>query len=345
MKLLVVIVNFRVASLVVDCLHSVAQELARVPGTHVAVCENGSGDDSASTIRTAIDDNGWQTWCSLTVTKANLGFTGGNNVLIRPALQSVDPPQYVLMLNPDTVVRPNAFKALVDFMDQNPTIGIAGSRLEDPDGTPQRSAFRFQSPLGEFEGNLKLGLVTRLLERWVVTPPVIDHAFETDWVSGARMMIRSEVLKEVGLLDEGYFTYFDDIDFCFNAQKHGWPTWYVPTSRVVHLVGQSTGVTKKPTRLPPYLFEARRRYFLKNHSPVYAAMVDACMIAGLALWRLRVLLTGKKDETAPRLLFDSIRQSVFLAGFKLNEVKPPNPSSSSIQTSQSIDAMPGPSSS
>jgi N-acetylglucosaminyl-diphospho-decaprenol L-rhamnosyltransferase len=343
-KLLVVIVNYRVASLVVDCLHSVAQELARVPGTHVAVCENGSGDDSASTIRTAIDDNGWQTWCSLTVTKTNLGFTGGNNVLLRPALQSVDPPQYVLLLNPDTVVRPNAFKALVDHMDQNPTIGIAGSRLEDPDGTPQRSAFRFQSPLGEFEGNLKLGLVTRLLEPWVVAPPVLDHAVKTDWVAGASMMVRSEVFKEVGLLDEGYFTYFDDIDFCFNAQKHGWPTWYVPTSRVVHLVGRSTGVTNKPKRLPPYLFEARRRYFLKNHSPVYAAMVDACMIAGLALWRLRALLTGRKDETVPRLLFDSIRQSVFLAGFKLNEVTPPNPASSSIQTSQSIEAMPGPSS-
>lgn len=84
--------------------------------------------------------------------------------------------------------------------------------------------------------------------------------------------------------------------------------------------------------MPPYLFEARRRYFLKNHSPVYAAMVDACMIAGLALWRLRVLLTGKKDETVPRLLFDSIRQSVFFKGFKLNEVKPPNASSSIIQT-------------
>ena len=86
----------------------------------------------------------------------NLGFTGGNNAILRTAMQSADPPQYFLLLNSDTIVRPNAFKALVDFMDQNPKIGIAGSRLEEPDGTPQRSALRFQSPLGEFEGNLAL---------------------------------------------------------------------------------------------------------------------------------------------------------------------------------------------
>lgn len=323
MKLLVVIVNYRVAHLAIDCLHSVAEELGRVPDTHVAVCENGTGDDSAQRIQQAIDDHGWAAWCTLTTLDVNLGFTGGNNVVIRPALKSADPPQYVLLLNADTIVRPNAFKALVEFMDKNPKIGIAGSRLEDPDGTPQRSAFRFQSPLGTLEGSLRLGLVSRLLDRWIVAPPVVDHACQTDWVAGASMIIRREVLEDIGLLDEGYYTYFDDIDFCFNALKSGWPTWYVPVSRVVHLVGQSTGINRKPKRIPPYVFEARRRYFLKNHSPFYAAMVDACMIIGLSLWRLRVLLTGKEDTSAPYLLSDTIRHSVFFKGFKLTDVENP----------------------
>jgi N-acetylglucosaminyl-diphospho-decaprenol L-rhamnosyltransferase len=238
-------------------------------------------------------------------------------------MQSIDKPQYFLLLNADTVVRPNAFKALTDFMDRNPKVGIGGSRLEDQDGTPQRSAFRFQSPLGEFEGHLKLGLMSQLLSRWIVAPPVEDNAFETDWVSGASMIIRREVLEDVGLLDEGYYTYFDDIDFCFNARKHGWPTWYVPSSRIVHLVGQSTGVTARPKRLPPYLFEARRRYFVKNHGALYAGLADACMILGLSLFRMRVLLTRKEDTTAPYLLKDSIHHSVFLKGFKLAEVTNP----------------------
>src|SRR6266702_3806943 len=112
-KLLIVIVNYRVAHLTIDCLHSVAGEIGRVPDTHVAVCENGTGDDSAQRIQQAIDDNGWSPWCALTALDINLGFTGGNNTILRPAMQSADKPQYVLLLNADTIVRPNAFKALV----------------------------------------------------------------------------------------------------------------------------------------------------------------------------------------------------------------------------------------
>jgi GT2 family glycosyltransferase len=321
MKLLIVIVNFRVTDLTIDCLRSVAREIESVPGTRVAVCENGTGDDSAERIQKAISDNGWGPWCTLTAIWPNLGFTGGNNVILRPALQSADPLEYVLLLNADTIVRSNAFKALVDFMDEHPQVGIAGSRLEDSDGTPQRSAFRFHSPLGEFEGSLRLGVMTQLLEPWVTAPPVKEQSFKTDWVSGASMIIRREVLQHIGLVDEGYYTYFDDVDICFNARRAGWSTWYVPASRVVHLVGQTTGIGNRK-RQPSYLFEARRRYFLKNHGSLQAALADAALILGLALWRLRVLF-GKPDFTPPYLLRDSIRHSVFVTGFKLRDV--PNP--------------------
>jgi N-acetylglucosaminyl-diphospho-decaprenol L-rhamnosyltransferase len=323
MKLLIVIVSYRVTDLTIDCLRSVAAEIESVPDTRVSVCENGTGDDSAERLQRAIADNGWGGWCTLVVLPVNLGFTGGNNAVIQPALNSADRPEYVLLLNSDTIVRPNALKELVQFMDGRREIGIAGSRLEDPDGTPQRSAFRFQSPLGSLEGNLRLGFASRLLASWIVAPPVVDHASETDWVAGASMIVRRRVFDDVGLLDEGYFTYFDDIDFCFNANKKGWPTWYVPKSRVVHLVGQSTGVNSSPKRLPPYVLEARRRYFLKNHTPLYAAAVDAAAITGQALWRLRVLLTGRTDTAPPHLLGDLVRHSVFMKGFSLMNVENP----------------------
>jgi N-acetylglucosaminyl-diphospho-decaprenol L-rhamnosyltransferase len=324
MNLLVVIVNYRVAQLTVDCLHSVAEEIERAPGTHVAVCENGTGDDSAERIQEVIDNNGWRAWCTLTAISPNLGFTGGNNAILRPAMQSDDPPKYFLLLNADTIVRPNALKAMVDFMDRHPNVGIAGCRLEQPDGMTQRSAFRFQSPASEFEGTIKLGLVTWLLKKWMVAPPARDETFKTDWVSGACMMIRKEVFRDVGFLDEGLYTYFDDCDFCFNARKAGWSTWYVPTGTVLHLKGQSTGVKRtNPNRLPTYYLEARRRYFLKNYGPTYAAMADVGQILGQALWRVRVILTGKEDSSAPHLLRDSIRHSVFLTGFKVNEVRNP----------------------
>ena len=104
MKLLVVIVNYRVTQLAIDCLHSVANEIASVPGMRVAICENGSGDGSAEQIRRAIDDNGWASWCTLTALDVNLGFTGGNNAVLRPALESPDKPEYFLLLNSDTIV-------------------------------------------------------------------------------------------------------------------------------------------------------------------------------------------------------------------------------------------------
>lgn len=323
MKLLVVITNYRVVDLTIDCLRSIEGEIGRVPGTRVAVCENGTGDDAAERIQKTITENHWKFWCFLTALSINLGFTGGNNVVIRPALQSNDPPQYILLLNADTIVRPAAFKMLVDFMDQHLEVGIAGSRLEDPDGTPQRSAFRFPSSLSEFEGSLKLGLVTRLLDRWKVAPRASDEACSTDWVAGASMIVRREVFSDIGLLDEGYFTFFEDVDFCFNAHKAGWSIWYVPASRVVHLVGQSTGITvKNPKRQPSYSFEARRRYFLKNYGPFKAAFADFGQIFGLTLWRLRVLF-GKPDFTPPHYLRDCISHSVFLTGFRLKNV--PNP--------------------
>jgi len=90
----------------------------------------------------------------------------------------------------------------------------------------------------------------------------------------------------------------------------GQPGMFQP-SRVVHLVGQSTGINRKPKRLPPYLFEARRRYFLKNHTPLYAAMIDLGMIVGLSLWRLRVIATGKEDTTPLTCSQTTIRHSVF----------------------------------
>jgi len=211
MKLLVVIANYKVAHLTIDCLRSLAEEIGQVPGTHVAVCENGTGDNSAQRIQHAIDECGWNTWCTLTAVHPNLGFTGGNNIILRPALQSSDPPQYVLLLNADTIVHPSALRKLVDFMDKHPQVGVAGSGLEYLDGTPQRSAFRFPSAVSEFEGSICLGPVSRLLRRWIVALPMPNDACEVDWVGGACMIIRHEVFKDIGVLDEGYYTHYEDV--------------------------------------------------------------------------------------------------------------------------------------
>lgn len=315
--LLVVVLNYRTPDLTIECLKSLVDEVRSLPGTQVVVTDNDSQDGSAEKIAAAIKDNHWQDWATLMALPCNGGFAYGNNGAIRPLMQAGKLPPYVLLLNPDTVIRPNALKELLTFMDGHPQVGIAGSRLEDPDTTPQRSAFRFHSIWSEMENSLRFGPVSKLLAGKVVAPPVADIDHPTDWVAGASMIIRKAVIDAIGLMDESYFMYYEEVDFCLRANRAGWPCWYVPSSRVVHYVGQASGVTntkRPPKRRPTYWFESRRRYFVKNYGWLYAIAADIVWIAGFSLWRLRRPLQGKPDTDPPQFLGDFVQNSALLKG-------------------------------
>jgi len=282
------------------------------PGDAIVVVDNGSGDDSVNRLMEAVVMNRWPDSVHVLPLPRNAGYSAGNNAGIQWAHQQDAKWDYFLLLNPDTIVRSGAVRALTEFLETHPQVGIAGSRLEDPDTTPQRSAFRFPSLLGELEGGLRLGFISRWLHRFVVAPPVRDHEHATDWVAGASMMIRREVVDQIGLMDEGYFLYFEEVDYCKKARRAGWPCWYVPASRVVHLVGQSTGVTDMkaaPKRVPQYWFASRRRYFVKNHGRLYAALASVVWATGYALWRVRRWLQRKPDRDPPHYLRDFLKHT------------------------------------
>jgi len=325
MKLLVVILNYRVTDLTIDCLRSLVTEVPRVPGTRVAVCENGTGGDAEQRLRDVIDGNGWDSWVELTAISPNRGFTGGNNFIINNWLKSQECPEYFLLLNADTIVHPGALDALVRFMDSHPRAGVAGSRMKNSDGTIQCSPFRFPGIASELDQGLRIGIVSRLLARWSETLPVLLEEREVDWVSGASMIIRRDVIKQIGALDEGLYTYFDDVDYCLNAKRAGWQTWYAPESIVTHFGGASTGITQKKIikRRPEYWFQARRRFYLKNYGAIYTAFVDAAFLFGFALWRLRRIIQRRLDTDPPHMLLDYWRNSVFRTGFQLRNVQNP----------------------
>ena len=325
MKLLVVITSYRVTDLTIDCLRSLSEEIRRVPGTRVAVCENGTGGDAADRLRQAIEENRWSPWVDLTVVFPNRGFTGGNNTVIRPAIESDDPPEYVLLLNADTIVKEHALDTLVEFMDGHAKVGIAGSMLLSPDGKPQSSPFRFLGIATELDRGLRLGIVSKLLLPWSMVLPKSKEPCVVGWVAGASMILRRTMLDQIGLLDEGLYTYFDDLDICLRARRAGWETWYVPESKVVHLEGASTGIANRlaETRRPSYWYQARHRFFTKNYGALYAALVDAAFISGYAIYRLRRRLQGRPDTDPPHVLIDSIRHSVFCAGPKVRVVENP----------------------
>ncbi|NES22786.1 MAG: glycosyltransferase, partial [Symploca sp. SIO3E6] len=174
-SVLIAILNYKTPKLTIDCLHSLVGEVQALPGIRVVVSDNASGDGSVEQIQAAIDREDWGSWASVMPLDCNGGFAFGNNAIIRESLKSNNPPPYILLLNPDTIVRPGAVKALLDFMSEHPDAGIAGSRLEDPDSTPQRSAFRFHTVWSELNSGLNLGVVSKLLSKWVVAPPVSNE--------------------------------------------------------------------------------------------------------------------------------------------------------------------------
>lgn len=315
-RLAVSIVNWRTADLAVAALHTVSEEHDRCPNFDVFVVDNDSQDGSAERLEQAIQDNGWHSYVRLLRAPANGGFAAGNNIAIREALET-DQYDYVLLLNPDTLVRPDAFRILVEFMDTHPKVGIAGGRSEDPDTTPQLCSFRFPGILTEFSHALGLGIFDRIVRSRLnaVEPPNKD--VEVGWVSGAHMMVRRAVFSDVGLMDERYFLYYEETDFTLRANRCGWECWHVPASRIVHLVGQSSGISSKDhaqARRPSYWYESRRRYFLSNHGRLYACMVDIAVIAGFALRRLRGLVQSKADDFPSHFVIDLLKHGAILNG-------------------------------
>ncbi|MEM8609279.1 MAG: glycosyltransferase family 2 protein [Myxococcota bacterium] len=319
MKVLVVVLNYRTPDLAVRCLESLEDEVASIGSMRVVVTDNDSGDESVTTIGDAIERNGWD-WCELKPLPRNGGFCFGNNAGIRPHLFGEDAPDYVMLLNPDTYVRPGAVQTLLTFLEAHPDVGIAGSRLEGPDGAPQNGAFRFPTPLRETLDGFRIGLLYDAIEEGSTRYELSDRPMQVDWVVGAAMMIRRAVFDDIGLLDEGYFLYFDEVDFCLRARRSGWSSFYVPASVVVHLVGRATGIsdpTARPPRIPKYWFDSRRRFFVKNHGAVAAFMADLGFLGGYTTWRVRRVLQRKPDYDPPWFWLDFLRNSTLLKGFDL----------------------------
>jgi GT2 family glycosyltransferase len=307
----VVIVTFRSAQLTIEALQSVAAErTASGLRVRAIVVDNDSGD--LPTIARAAEQQGWTSWLTLVGAPKNGGFAYGNNVGIARAYAQ-GTPDYIYLLNPDAQVRPGGIATLIQFLTEHPDVGIAGSSFENLDGSDWPIAFRFPTLFSEIDGGLQWGLVSRLLKRWVVARIMTKTPQPVDWICGASMMIRPAVLTAIGGMDEHYFLYFEETDFCRRARVAGHPTWYVPQSRVMHVMGQSTGVTdtrRGPRRLPGYWFESRRRYYLLAFGVWRAVLIDLVAVLANSIGYLKRALLGRRRAGVPHFIRDLIRHSV-----------------------------------
>ncbi len=315
----IIVVNYKVADCVIDCIGSLRDEVAKCPNSRLIVVDNDSQDGSVEAIQEFIDEEGYEDWASVVPSTHNGGYAFGNNFAVRLSCERGEETEYYWLLNPDSTVIPGALSTLLDFMDATPAAGISGSSILQEDGSLWPICFRFPTVLSEVERGLQFGPATRLLANWKVPREMSGRTEQVDWLPGASTLIRKSTLDEVGLLDEGYFLYYEETDFALNALKKGWQCWYVPQSRITHVGGVSTGVSSseqvdeaRHPRIPQYIFDSRYRYFRKNHGLAYTVLADAAWLGCYFLRRMRHTLTLRKRTDAPYLMRDSLANSIFL---------------------------------
>jgi len=263
----------------------------------VVVVDNHSPDDSFSLIGKSIEgfSDAQQSQVLLLDSGFNAGFSAGNNV----GIKAVEAAHY-LLLNSDTIVRSGAIAKLLHVFEVRPQVGIVGPRLEYRSGEPQQSCFRFHGILSEFMRGAQLSFLARLFSTSVVALELADVSTPIEWISFACVLIRREVLERTGLLDDGYFMYFEDVEFCSRLKGVGWQVTNEPAAKVVHLRGGSSPVkanTAMRKRLPKYYYESRTRYYYHRGGRFYLLMANLAWSTGRILCKLKTL-TGREDGSA-----------------------------------------------
>ncbi len=241
----VVIVNWNTETLLYNC---VAALFLSPPSSalEVIVVDNASSDNSVACLR-----RNWPT-VHLIENSRNLGFARANNQGI-----AASRGQYVLLLNSDTLVPPDALRRLVAFMNEHPEAGAVGPRLLRPDGHPQPFAFGGDpTPLYLLRRGLSLLLLRRPLHDWNT-----NLVQSVDWVSGACLLLQRQALGQAGPLDEAIFMYFEDNDLCLRLRQCGWKVYYNPQVSITHLGGQS--LKQYPAAQEAY--GASLKYFYQKH--------------------------------------------------------------------------------
>ena len=293
-RLAVIIINYRTPHFFSACLDSLYDQIDR-KRDRVIIVDNASGDGSDATIEKLIMSRGWGEWVQLVRSPVNGGFSAGNNY----GINRIE-AQHYLLLNSDTIVRPGAIDQMLSATRLDPKVGLISPRLEWPDGTPQESCFYFIRPYLEFFTAARTEIVDRLFSARGGPYPLPDRPIYPDWTSFACVMIRRDVFDRIGLLDEGYFMYFDDIDFCRRAHKAGIKTLHWPAARVVHLRGGSGPVKQlvaERKRPPRYWYASRNRYYTKFHGRAGLLLANLFWHAGRLISLFRETVKLKRPHT------------------------------------------------
>ena len=267
----IIIVSWNVRDLLAACLESVVGSLSTLPpsgrplAAEIIVVDNASRNGSVDTVRRRFPQ------VKLITRDENLGFAGGNNAGLRAwgldaPCSTLNTPRYVFLLNPDTVVHGNALETLVRFMDMRAEAAVCGARLVYGDGGFQHSAFGFPGLwqiILDAPGVHPRLLDSRLNGRYSRRLYASDYPFEVDYPLGASMLVRAEAICKVGLMDESFHMYCEEVDWAWRIKKAGWKIFCVPRAEIVHYGGQSTQQVRPEMIVA--LWTSRLRLYRKHY--------------------------------------------------------------------------------
>lgn len=280
-KLSIVIVNYNVRNLLKKCLESVFKYEKDIE-FEVIVADNNSKDHSQKMLKRDFPQ------VKLIENKRNLGFSKGCNQGIKESQG-----RYILLLNPDTELTPGGFKKMIDFMDTRPEVGICGPKMTDQEGNLHLSCRSFPSYLTAISSSQSI--LNRIFPENFLSQKYLlrnlDHSQiqEVDWVSGSCLLAKREMLEKIGLLDERFYLYVEDVDLCYRAKKSGFSVFYFPAVVVIHHIGKST--EKKKINMLVEHHRSMYYFYRKHHNP----NVFLRGIVFLSIWMRLFFMMGMRS--------------------------------------------------
>lgn len=264
-KVSIIIVSYNTKNILRDCLNSILNTVS-IGKVEVFVVDNASSDGSADMVEKEFKS------IQLIRSAANLGFAGGNNLAIRKCTG-----EFVLLLNPDSVLSSGVIEKTIDYMESDSECGVLGIKLLNSDGKLQPCARKIPNPFFKFL--VITGIANKFKNNSILGGPDYswwDHSStkEVGWVVGAYFLIRKKLIDQIGMLDDRYFLYFEEIDFCLNAKRKGWKVIFYPFAEILHIGGQSSIASKGKVssagkQLINYRIKSEFRFYRKNFNILY----------------------------------------------------------------------------
>lgn len=301
MDLSIIIVNYNVKEFLQNLLHSISKSSDKI-NREIIIVDNASNDGSVEFISEKFPE------FNIIANNKNLGFSKANNIGMKQATG-----KYILLINPDTLVSEDTFEKMIRFFEENPIVGLAGCKILNPDGTLQLACRRsFPGPWTSFckvAGLSNLFPESRIFARYNLTYLDPCQTYEVDAISGSFMMFRKDVYEKIGGLDEKFFMYGEDLDFCYRAQKSGYKVFYVHSTQIIHYKGEST---KRSGLDETKIFYSAMHLFVKKH--LSGSFFVGIILQSAIIFRKLFAFLGKRKLALLAIILDFVFFDLTLMG-------------------------------